>query len=82
MTELKLLSRNCNYCQGCYSGLLRDRIAAGIQKDIVGKKPLSENELTVEKAINIYRASEKASEGMESLKNDGHGLVERKSKVW
>ena len=70
LTELKLLSRNCNYCEGCYPGLLRDRIVAGIQSDIVRKKLLSENELTVEKAINICTASEKASEGMESLKND------------
>ena len=70
LTELKLLSRNCNYCEGCYPGLLRDRIVAGNQSDVGRNKLLSENELTVEKAINICRASKKASEVMESLKND------------
>ena len=62
LTELKLLSRNCNYCDNCYPGILRDRIVTGIQSDGVRKK------LTLEKATNICRASEKASEGMESFK--------------
>ena len=77
MTELKLLIRNCNYCEGYYPGLMRDKIAAGIQSDVVRKKLLSENKLTVEKAINICRASEKASEGMESLKNDEQSEVQK-----
>ena len=68
LTELKLLSRNCNYCHSCYPGILRDRIIAGIQSDGVRKKLLSENKSTLEKATNICRASEKASEGMESFK--------------
>ena len=75
LTELKLLSKNCNYCEGCYPGLLRDKIVAGIQSDVVRKKLLSGNELTVEKAINVCRASEKASKGMESLKNDEQSEV-------
>ena len=42
----------------------------GTQSDVVWKKLLSENELTTEKAINIYRTSKKASEVMEALKKD------------
>ena len=56
LAELKLLSRNCNYCEGCYPGLLQDRIVAGIQSDVVRKKLLSKNKLTVGKTINICRA--------------------------
>ena len=69
LAELKLLSRNCNYCERCYPGLLQDRIVAGIQSDVLRKKLLSEKKLKVENAINICRASEETSEGKESLKN-------------
>lgn len=70
LIELKLLSRNCNYCEACYLGLLSDWIMTGTQSDVVWKKLLSENELTTEKAINICRTSKKASEVMEALKKD------------
>lgn len=70
LTEIKLLSKNCNYCENCYPGLLRDRIVAGVRSDTVRKKLLSENELTIERTINVCRAAEKANEGMESLKNE------------
>ena len=31
LTELKVLSKNCNFCATCHDGLLRDRIVAGIR---------------------------------------------------
>ncbi len=76
LTDLKLLSRNCNYCDNCYPGILRDRVVAGIQSDPVRKKLLSEIKLTLEKTVHICRAAEKATEGMESFKNkDGESEI-------
>jgi len=40
-----------------------------VRSDAVRKKLLSENELTIERTINVCRAAEKTNEGMESLKN-------------
>ena len=70
LTEIKLLSRNCNFCDKieCFNSLLRDWIVGGIRNDQVREKLLAEKKLTLEKAIGICRSSEKALDGMEALK--------------
>ena len=57
LTELRLLSKNCNFCStnGCFEGLLGDRIVAGVKNDKVREKLLSEKNLTLLKTIDICR---------------------------
>ena len=76
LTEIKILSKNCNFCNTCYNGLLRDRIVNGIQNDAVRQKLLSQKDLNLEKAINICRADEKAREGMKALRKQEKSPVE------
>ena len=67
MTDVKTLSKNCKFCHTCYNGLLRDRLVGGIASNSTKNKLLSEKDLTLEKTIDICRASEKAVEGMQLL---------------
>ena len=73
LTELRLLSKNCNFCatNGCFEGLLRDRIVAGVKNDKIREKLLSEKDLTLLKTIDICRSCEKASDGMAELSKSG-----------
>ena len=68
-----VLSKNCNFCStnGCFEGLLRDRIVAGIKNDKIREKLLSEKALTLLKTIDICRLCEKASDGMAALSKSG-----------
>ena len=68
LTEITILSKNCNFCNTCYNGWLRDCIVNGIQNDAVRQKLLSQKDLILEKAIDICRADEKAREGMHELR--------------
>ena len=68
LTDIKLLSNNCNFCDACNPSLLRDRIVSGIFSDEIREKLLSEKDLTLEKAMEIFRSKEKAFEGMNTLK--------------
>ena len=79
LTEIKLLSKNCNFCDVCYPSLLRDRIV-GIFSNEVREKLLSEKDLTLEKAMEICRSKEKAFEGMNTLKKQNE-LEEQVNKV-
>ena len=49
LTEIKLLSRNGNFCtaENCFPSLLRDRIIGGITNDQLREKLLAEKGLTV-----------------------------------
>ena len=33
LTELKVLSKNCNFCEVCHDGLIRDRIVGGVRDE-------------------------------------------------
>ena len=41
LTDIKNLSKNCNFCATCYEGLIRDRIVGGINDSRVRRKLLS-----------------------------------------
>eukprot|EP00794_Sanderia_malayensis_P002412 gene2412-2781_t len=70
LTDLKILSKNCNFCHICYPGLLRSRIVGGIQDDKIRHSLLVDNKLTLEKAKHLCRAGEKAVEGRSTLKGN------------
>ena len=75
LTEVKLLSKNCNFCATCHEGLVRDRIVAGVCDDALRKKLLSEPKLNLKKAEDICRATKQAQIGAETLKEEKHGIA-------
>ena len=63
LTEIKILSKNCNFCTQCHDGLIRDKIVGGIQDDALRQKLLAVDKLTLQKAEEMCNASEKAIQG-------------------
>ena len=63
LTELKHLSKDCNFCPNCHDGLLRDRIVAGIRDHPLRRKLLSTDALDLKKTEDLCRATEKAKQG-------------------
>ena len=58
LTELKNLRKNCNFCDTCTNGLLRDQIVGGIRDSTLRQKLLGEEKLTLTKAEAACRARE------------------------
>ena len=54
LTDIKMMSKNCNFCADCYNVLIQDRIVGGIRSDNIRNKLLSEKDVTLEKTIDIY----------------------------
>ena len=59
--DLQRLIKSCDYCNECQKSILKDRIVIGIRDANVQKDLLKVRDLTVEKAVDICRASEKAT---------------------
>ena len=74
-----MLSKNCNFCNtaDCFGSLLRDKIVYGIRCDKVQEKLLSEKSLTLDKAVEICRSSEKVQDGVSELRNNNTESVDR-----
>ena len=66
-SEIKLLSKNCNFCTTCHDGLIRDRIVIGIRDTALQQKLLSDEGLTLKRAEDACRAREKAKQGSKML---------------
>ena len=60
LTEIRILSKNCSFCNGCISGMIRDRIVGGVRDDELRRRLLAEKELTEQKATEMCRSQEKA----------------------
>ena len=73
LTDIKVLSKNCNFCNQCYPSMLRDRIVGGIKDDHTRQKLLADPKLTLQKAEETCRAVKKADEGMTHLRMDKQG---------
>ena len=69
ITDLKTLSKNCNFCNDCHNGLIRDRIVGGITNNKLRKKLLAEHKLTLKKTEDLCRAHEKANEGAATIQH-------------
>ena len=67
LTDVILLSKNCNFCNGCISGMIRDRIVGGVSDNELRRRLLSEKDLTEEKATEMCRSQEKALQGAATL---------------
>lgn len=60
LTDIKVLSRNSNFCNQRYPSMLRDRTVGGIKNGHICEKLLADPELTLEKAEEICSTAEKA----------------------
>ena len=60
IADLRILMKTCHYCDECSPSILRDRIVLGILNDETREDLLKERQLTVEKCIDICKASESA----------------------
>ena len=72
LTNIKVLSKKCNFCNQCYPSILRDRIVCGIRDDHIHQILLADPKLTPEKA-EICHTTEKAKQGMSHLRKDKKG---------
>ena len=70
VTDIKILSKNCNFCATCHDTMIRDRIVTGINNDTLRKKLLAEPKLTLIQAEDICCVNEKAHEGAAAMKED------------
>lgn len=70
MTNLRDLSRTCNFCDKCLPSLLRDRLVVGIREPATQELLLREKNLTLEQAIDICRAAENATNQAKVFRND------------
>ena len=70
VTDIKILSKNCNFCATCHDTMIKDCIVTGINNDTLRKKLLAEPKLTLKQTEDICRANEKAHEGAAAMKED------------
>ena len=69
VTDLKTKAQTCEFKE-LKDGLIRDRIVCGIRCDKTRSKLLREPDLTLQKAVDICRASETTLSQMKSFTND------------
>jgi len=60
LATLRTLIKSCKYCDNCIESLLRDRIVLGIRDASTQKLLLREKDLTLNKTIDICKATESA----------------------
>src|SRR6218665_271847 len=75
LTALRLLIKSCNFCDNCIDSVLRDRIVLGIREAETRQLLLRERALTLEKAVDIFRAGETASTQSRAYRTDTIHLV-------
>lgn len=73
-TKSKNQAKKCSFGD-LEDSLLADKVVVGIRSDVIKEKILSEDKLSVEKAIKICRASEMASQQLRELhKQKDHAI--------
>ncbi|GFY09034.1 retrovirus-related Pol polyprotein from transposon 297 [Trichonephila clavipes] len=69
VTQLKTLTSTCEFAEQ-ENGLIRDRIVLGIKDSGLQERLLRENNLNIEKSIEIVRAAEASREQIRNMKYD------------
>ena len=77
ISTLRQLVKSCNYCNTCLDSLIQDGIVLGIRDTNTQPALLKERNLTLEQAIDIYRAAENATAHLQAL----HPTPERVNKL-
>ena len=67
LTEIRTLSKSCNFCDCMRDSLIRDRIVTGIKDGGTRKRLLQEGKLTLTKCIGICRSSEATTERLKTM---------------
>ncbi|GFV13686.1 transposon Tf2-9 polyprotein [Trichonephila clavipes] len=67
VTQLKTLTSKCEFAEQ-ENGLIRDRIVLGIKDSVLQERLLRENNLSIEKTIEILRAAEASREQIRNRK--------------
>ena len=68
LSAIRTLIRSCNYCDNCVNSILRDRIVIGIQDTETQTALLKERNLTLDGAIDLCKAAEKACAHRKALR--------------
>ena len=70
ITTLRRLAQTCNFCACLRDSLIRDRLVLGINNNNIQKKLLQDRKLTLTKAIDICRSSEKTKQQVKNISAD------------
>jgi ribosomal protein S1 len=66
VTALRTLAATCEF-ESLHDGLIHNRIVCSIRTESLKERMLRENDLTLEKAIDICRAAETSRDQLKSL---------------
>lgn len=80
LADVRTLIKTCDYCQTCFSSILRDRLVLGIKDPDTQGALLRERKLTLEKCIDICRSAESVTIQSQSLRPDTINKVTGTSK--
>ena len=75
MTVLRTLAATCEF-QTLHDGLIRDRIVCGMRNQTIKERLLRESELTLQKTLDICRASEVSRKQVKSLNDQSSANVD------
>ena len=67
VAELRILAQSCNFCNCLHDSLIRDRIVLGIKDSGARKRLLQQQQLTLQRCIDICKASEASNTQIKSL---------------
>ena len=74
-TALKKISKNCKFGD-LEDELLKDRIVVGVRSQSLKERMLREQDLKLEKALNICRAEEQSKTGLQVMESKGASNVD------
>ena len=75
LTELRTIAKNCAHDGITPDEILRDRLVLGLRDDKMRERLLRINDLTLEKAIDICKASEQTSAQLQAMQSGTHDVV-------
>ena len=67
VAELRILAQSCNFCDCLNDSLIRDRIVLGIKDSGTRKRLLQQQQLTLQRCIDICKSSEASNTQIRSL---------------
>ena len=80
LADIQRLIKTCDFCDKCRSSILKDRIVLGIRDSSVQKDLLKIRDLTLEKAVDICKASQNAVNQNIEMRPSVFKVVKSKSK--
>ena len=75
LADLRILMKTCQYCPRCEPSILRDRIILGIRSNDIREDLLKVRHLSLDKCIDICKASETAASHSDALVPDNVNRV-------